>query len=1206
MGKSDLRVFIGADIQNFNKNIKAAQQQLSRFEGVAKNVGSSIKNVLVGAFAIDSAQRFFSTMVEYGRGFEDQMAKVQAVSNATTKEFQMMREEAARLGSTTRYSASEAARALENLTRNGLSATKATKALANVLQLAGANAIELGEAADIVTNTMNMFELSVEELNRVNDVLSKTTASSATNITDLYEALKYGAPTANLFGISIEEVNAALGVLANNGIKGSQAGTVLRNVLNSLVKPSRQAKDILANLGIDEVTIKMDGLLGTLQKFEGLNISDFVKVFGKEFGGITKALVNNGDLTSALKGELENSAGTAARMFEQGAGSFNKAVDNFKSAFEGAMIKAFDAIKPALSGVIKGFTDLIGVLSDVPTVASAAIAALLGIGTKGALKLRKEAIATNEEIYKSSKILEQFQTILNGDSDIIFRLDEDNIKSDFLECLKQIQNEVKKSGFPFDELARKIKNVKIGNIEDLYKKLVKVNELGEEINERPFNIAGLMSADAIDFLKEDLETTLKNLQREIANGNYFNFGSKEQAEKFAREYSTAIKQAFHNIDVGSITALAEALTEVEEQLSKLPKKVTVASTAFGKFKQSITNVGKSIWTFIGGWTGVLTTIATVAIPAIVNGVRKMGAAVRDARKSIEATKSENNKLNTSFKATVNELASLEKGSVAWNTRLEYLKQNYPDLTEELRLNEIFVNSSSEAYKNLADSMQKVIDKQSKINLADAAVAARDKLNETYANDDFGWLQSTVLNNVKKGLERHYKSEADKIMIQAYIQEYMSILASTVEDEVKKSKLTEVFNRMSKEFSKTKFSDNLPQILLNDYNKRVGNEIKELDKYLNHETHKGITTDDVSTYVYKALSRLNEHTANAKADAETKFIDEKGLVDTDKVNEYVANETKSFASQLLDEILNKFKGISIEGKDVRDILKANTAFTEIVKTARTKVDTDSEWTEDQQRQWEIEGIIAEQLKDLFSQKPLNTTIQKIEIEPDEEEPYEKELPSYQKGSLADIQERMATIKYHLEGVSSDEDIEYFRKQLDDLVAEERKIILKIDGVGEIENIESSLGNLSSAFSAASSAAQNFGNEALSNSLQALSSTALMAQAIAALIKTLKTCVTPWDYIAAITAGIASTVSAFASLPKFASGGIVSGNNTVGDLNLARVNAGEMILNNRQQRNLFNLLNSNGSTTASDSKVEFKIRGSELVGVLNNYNNKRSKV
>ncbi len=86
-----------------------------------------------------------------------------------------------------------------------------------------------------------------------------------------------------------------------------------------------------------------------------------------------------------------------------------------------------------------------------------------------------------------------------------------------------------------------------------------------------------------------------------------------------------------------------------------------------------------------------------------------------------------------------------------------------------------------------------------------------------------------------------------------------------------------------------------------------------------------------------------------------------------------------------------------------------------------------------------------------------------------------------------------------------------------------------------------------------------------------------------------------------------IAAASAIPAFAEGGIFAGNQTIGDLNLARVNAGEMILNNRQQRNLFNLLNENGASggTAS-SKVEFKIKGNELVGVLNNYNKRISKV
>lgn len=91
-----------------------------------------------------------------------------------------------------------------------------------------------------------------------------------------------------------------------------------------------------------------------------------------------------------------------------------------------------------------------------------------------------------------------------------------------------------------------------------------------------------------------------------------------------------------------------------------------------------------------------------------------------------------------------------------------------------------------------------------------------------------------------------------------------------------------------------------------------------------------------------------------------------------------------------------------------------------------------------------------------------------------------------------------------------------------------------------------------------------------------------------------------------AAVASVLASLAALPKFSEGGIFNGNNTIGDFNLARVNSGEMILNNRQQRNLFNLLNGNTGTLRNNSEVTFKIQGKELVGVLNNYNNKISKV
>lgn len=136
-----------------------------------------------------------------------------------------MTEEAKRLGATTAYTASEAAGALENLTRNGLNAAQATNALAPTLQFAQANTIGLAEAADIMTNVSNGFNLGVAGMAQVSDSLSWTASHSATNVTQLAEALKNAAPFGAALGQPIEEVNASFGVLADVGIKGADAGS---------------------------------------------------------------------------------------------------------------------------------------------------------------------------------------------------------------------------------------------------------------------------------------------------------------------------------------------------------------------------------------------------------------------------------------------------------------------------------------------------------------------------------------------------------------------------------------------------------------------------------------------------------------------------------------------------------------------------------------------------------------------------------------------------------------------------------------------------------------------------------------------------------------------------------------------------------------------------------------------------------------------
>lgn len=276
-------------------------------------------------------------MVNVGKDFEDAMARVQAVSNATDKQFKMMQKEAQRLGATTRYSATEAANALENLTRNGLNAAQATKALEPTLKLAGANALDLATAADIATNTMNAFGLSVKDLGRIGDVLSATASSSATNINDLYEAMTVAGPFSKIMGKTLEETAAALGTLANNGIKGSTAGKAVAAMYQRLSAITPKAAKALGQFGlnINEATVKSQSLGETLKMLADSGIGNSVEalseIFGKNFAGTISQLINNVDGFNSMLDKTTGSANTVSRMFQQGVGSMKNALDTLKS-----------------------------------------------------------------------------------------------------------------------------------------------------------------------------------------------------------------------------------------------------------------------------------------------------------------------------------------------------------------------------------------------------------------------------------------------------------------------------------------------------------------------------------------------------------------------------------------------------------------------------------------------------------------------------------------------------------------------------------------------------------------------------------------------------------------------------------------------------------------------------------------------------------
>ena len=396
--KTSMNISLRLMAGQFTKGLKNIRRQIDTF-------GRYIRS----AFALGSVTAFGRSVVKVGADFENAMARVRAVTNASTMEMKTMRNEAERLGATTRYTATEAAGALENLTRNGMTAAQATRSLSGVLQLAQANSIGLAEAADMVTNTMNMFGLSVNDVSRINDTLSSTAANSATDVSLLYEALVNAAPVAKTLGFSLEETSSAIGALAQKGVKGADAGTQLRMALVKLSDPNITKKLRDHGVAIDEETMKSDGLLGTINKLREANLSltELTDIFSqKGAAGMSQLISAYGDF-ERLVGVTGESAGTTERMFSQSVGTMRENIDTLNSAWEAFLIKMQNktggVINQAIrfvTGLIRNFNSLGGTLMNlanaiIPLVAGKAVAMFRSIQTAAkTAKTKIEAVKT--------------------------------------------------------------------------------------------------------------------------------------------------------------------------------------------------------------------------------------------------------------------------------------------------------------------------------------------------------------------------------------------------------------------------------------------------------------------------------------------------------------------------------------------------------------------------------------------------------------------------------------------------------------------------------------------------------------------------------------------------------------------------------------------------------------------------------------------
>lgn len=375
--------------EQYNNQLERERQALARVtrarERYSRVQETAGKLKTGGALAIGvaaaggyAAGRFLQPAIGFGK----EMSRVQALTriDKNSPQFKALREQALKLGSETQFTASDAASGQSFLAMAGFTPQAIQAALPGVLNMALAGGVELGETADIGSNILTQFNLTADQMDRVGDTLTAAFTRTNTDLRALGETMKYTGPVAAKLGISLEEAAAMAGMLANNGLRGSDAGTAMRASLSRLASPPKAAADALKELGVSVADARgkmrpMEDVLLDLykatQKYGQVDqVSFFKDIAGEEaFVGLQTlvAAAGSGELQKLTR-ELQGARGEADRVAKVMADNLDGDLKNLDSAWEGLRIRISDLVDGPLRSVTQWFTR---VLEKITSLAQA-------------------------------------------------------------------------------------------------------------------------------------------------------------------------------------------------------------------------------------------------------------------------------------------------------------------------------------------------------------------------------------------------------------------------------------------------------------------------------------------------------------------------------------------------------------------------------------------------------------------------------------------------------------------------------------------------------------------------------------------------------------------------------------------------------------------------------------------------------------------
>ena len=349
------------------------EKDLSKMGKLAK---TGLKTVATAVSAVSTALGgAAAAAVKVGVSFESEMSKVSAISGATGDDLQKLTDKAKEMGAKTKFSASESAQAMEYMAMAGWKTQDMLSGIEGIMDLAAASGEDLATTSDIVTDALTAMGLAASDSTHFANVLAAASSNANTNVSMMGETFKYAAPVAGALGYNIEDLSQAIGLMANSGIKGTQAGTALRSVLTRLAKPPKEA-----SAALDKYDISMknaDGSMKTLMQvmenmrdsLQGLPADEqaaaAAAIGGQEAMSGLLAIVNASESDfDKLASAIKNADGTAANMSETMQDNLEGAVTILKSSLEGLGIEIYESLDTPLKDTAVQATQAVGDMTD--------------------------------------------------------------------------------------------------------------------------------------------------------------------------------------------------------------------------------------------------------------------------------------------------------------------------------------------------------------------------------------------------------------------------------------------------------------------------------------------------------------------------------------------------------------------------------------------------------------------------------------------------------------------------------------------------------------------------------------------------------------------------------------------------------------------------------------------------------------------------